>query len=527
MPSAKKIDPSPKTKAALTKAKSSKRRDSQPGSKTTNNAKITKSKESRVVKTKEAVSKERARASLAAKKGSANKVAAKKSSTSESKKAATRDSSAKNAAKRESSASLKNAAKGASMVKMARSRARVGSSAVKAAQASTRKASRKPASVAAPKQADKKTSAVKNLPPREKLEKAIAAVSHVAKRKSSSRIEAGVKAPRSGNATVVRSEAVVNPGKENFVSETVVALPSEKGQATGGGEPVAPKSEPLTITLETSDHQPVTQKIQKKTAADSAPVADIAAPAADKAVASQPPVKAAPAKPAPERTEGKVGDVNGAALPAGENKLEKSAAASKSAVKSSSSKPGFKTMEFIVYPAHGVGQIIAIEEQEVAGFKLELYVISFIKDKMILKVPTPKAASVGMRKLGSADVIKKALATLTGRARVKRTMWSRRAQEYEAKINSGDLVAIAEVVRDLYRSEAQPEQSYSERQLYEAALDRVAREISVVQKLTDTESLRLIESQLQKGPRRTKAEDAEGEVADGDADDDGDIDEAA
>jgi CarD family transcriptional regulator len=176
-------------------------------------------------------------------------------------------------------------------------------------------------------------------------------------------------------------------------------------------------------------------------------------------------------------------------------------------------KPGFKPNEFIVYPAHGVGQILAIEEQEVAGFKLELFVISFAKDKMILKVPTPKTVSVGMRKLAAADVVKQALTTLTGRARIKRTMWSRRAQEYEAKINSGDLVAIAEVVRDLYRSEAQPEQSYSERQLYEAALDRVARELAVVQKLTETESLKLIESQLQKGPRRTKGEEAEAEAA--------------
>jgi CarD family transcriptional regulator len=181
----------------------------------------------------------------------------------------------------------------------------------------------------------------------------------------------------------------------------------------------------------------------------------------------------------------------------------------------SSQRPLFKPGEFVVYPAHGVGQIITIEEQEVAGFKLELYVISFIKDKMILKVPTPKAASVGMRKLADAAAVKAALDTLAGRARVKRTMWSRRAQEYEAKINSGDLNAIAEVVRDLYRSDTQPEQSYSERQLYEAALDRMTREIVVVQRLTETESLKVIEAQLQKGPRRGKAEeiDAEAEEA--------------
>ena len=147
--------------------------------------------------------------------------------------------------------------------------------------------------------------------------------------------------------------------------------------------------------------------------------------------------------------------------------------------------------------------------------------ISFVKDKMILKVPTPKVVSVGMRKLAEAPVIAKSLDTLTGRARIKRTMWSRRAQEYEAKINSGDLIAIAEVVRDLYRSEAQPEQSYSERQLYEAALDRMSRELSVVQKITEQESLKLIDAQLQKGPRRAGKAEAEAE-ADG-----GEVDEAA
>ena len=181
---------------------------------------------------------------------------------------------------------------------------------------------------------------------------------------------------------------------------------------------------------------------------------------------------------------------------------------------SSGSRPGFKPSEFIVYPAHGVGQIVAIEEQVVAGFKLELFVISFVKDKMILKVPTPKVASVGMRKLAEADVVKKALDTLAGRARIKRTMWSRRAQEYEAKINSGDLISIAEVVRDLYRSDSQPEQSYSERQLYEAALDRMAREVVIVQKLTETESLRTIGAQLQKGPRRGKAEEIDADEVD-------------
>ncbi len=177
---------------------------------------------------------------------------------------------------------------------------------------------------------------------------------------------------------------------------------------------------------------------------------------------------------------------------------------------------GFKTNEFVVYPAHGVGQILAIEEQEIAGARLELFVINFIKDKMTLRVPTAKVANVGMRKLSDPVLVRKALETLKGRARVKRTMWSRRAQEYEAKINSGDIVAIAEVVRDLYRSESQPEQSYSERQLYEAALDRLSREIAVVQHVTETEAIKEIESQLAKSPRRGAKTEGDA-VAEGDA----------
>src|ERR1700710_3261072 len=178
---------------------------------------------------------------------------------------------------------------------------------------------------------------------------------------------------------------------------------------------------------------------------------------------------------------------------------------------------GFKTNEFVVYPAHGVGQILAIEEQEIAGAKLELFVINFMIDKMTLRVPTAKVANVGMRKLSDPALVKRALETLKGRARVKRTMWSRRAQEYEAKINSGDIVAIAEVVRDLYRSDSQPEQSYSERQLYEAALDRLSREIAVVQHATETEAVKEIESQLAKSPRRGAKTEAEG-AAEGEAD---------
>ncbi len=171
-------------------------------------------------------------------------------------------------------------------------------------------------------------------------------------------------------------------------------------------------------------------------------------------------------------------------------------------MKNSVNRHGFKLNEFVVYPAHGVGQIVSIEEQEVAGFKLELFVINFAKDKMTLRVPVGKVTGVGMRKLSDPDQARRSLEILTGRARVKRTMWSRRAQEYEAKINSGDINAIAEVVRDLFRSEAQPEQSYSERQLYEAALDRMMREIAAVQKTSEAEAFKVIDTQLKKNTKR-------------------------
>ncbi|MEO9822840.1 MAG: CarD family transcriptional regulator [Paracoccaceae bacterium] len=146
----------------------------------------------------------------------------------------------------------------------------------------------------------------------------------------------------------------------------------------------------------------------------------------------------------------------------------------------SKKKLDFRPNEYVVYPAHGVGQIVSIEEQEVAGITLELFVVSFEKDKMTLRVPTNKATVFGMRALSSPDVISQAMRTLKGKAKVKRAMWSRRAQEYEQKINSGDLIAIAEVVRDLHRTDDQREQSYSERQLYEAALERLTREVAAV-----------------------------------------------
>ncbi|MBB5053200.1 CarD family transcriptional regulator [Afipia massiliensis] len=263
-------------------------------------------------------------------------------------------------------------------------------------------------------------------------------------------------------------------------------MPNKKPAKTSAKAPAKPVAKPSkTVT------KPVA-----KTAAPKAPVKTVAGKPAAKPVAAAPRVEE-PKKPLTQRQ-------------------------------------GFKTNEFVVYPAHGVGQILAIEEQEIAGARLELFVINFIKDKMTLRVPTAKVANVGMRKLSDPSLVKRALETLKGRARIKRTMWSRRAQEYEAKINSGDIVAIAEVVRDLFRSESQPEQSYSERQLYEAALDRLSREIAVVQHVTETEAVKEIEANLAKSPRRGAKADADAgadaaadESDDGDGDDSVSADEAA
>ena len=142
----------------------------------------------------------------------------------------------------------------------------------------------------------------------------------------------------------------------------------------------------------------------------------------------------------------------------------------------------FSVQDKVVYPAHGVGQIAAVETQTVAGMTLEVYVVTFDHEKMTLRVPTKKAKTAGLRHLAPAAIMNQALTTLKGRARIKRTMWSRRAQEYEAKINSGDVIAISEVVRDLYKN-VDSERSYSERTIYESALSRLSKEISILENI--------------------------------------------
>ena len=234
-------------------------------------------------------------------------------------------------------------------------------------------------------------------------------------------------------------------------------------------------------------------------------------PAAKKHAAKKPAAKKAPAKkpaarkPAVKKPAAKkpAAKKPAAKKPAAKKASAKKAPAKKAALKSRTTARGFRVNEFIVYPAHGVGQITEIAEQEIANTVIEMYVVNFEKEKLVLRVPLEKAKENGMRKLADKDMMDGTMRTLKGRARIRRTMWSRRAQDYEAKINSGNILAIAEVVRDLYRNETQQEQSYSERQLYEAAIERLAREVAAVEKTTDEEAKDRLEAILHKATSKS------------------------
>ena len=176
--------------------------------------------------------------------------------------------------------------------------------------------------------------------------------------------------------------------------------------------------------------------------------------------------------------------------------------------------PAFDVGDYVVYPKHGVGRVVELQSEEIAGMKLELYVLRFEKERMTLRVPVNKVEAIGMRKLSSDKTLKEAMQTLTGKPKVKRTMWSRRAQEYEAKINSGDLISIAEVVRDLHRADSQPEQSYSERQLYESALDRMAREVAAANRIDKDAAVQLLAKSLSAKKAVIAAAEAAAEDAD-------------
>lgn len=203
-----------------------------------------------------------------------------------------------------------------------------------------------------------------------------------------------------------------------------------------------------------------------------------------KAVATKP--KPAPASTKPDVKERPKPSTPSASAPSAQQPTRTGVKVTPKKAEKAKRKPlPFSVSDYVVYPTHGVGKITAIEDREVSGIHLEMFVVEFEKDKMILRVPVGKVDIAGMRKLATPKIMDDAMTTLKGRARIKRTMWSRRAQEYEAKINSGDPISIAEVVRDLHRNANQPEQSYSERQIYEAALDRLVREVAAVDKIDE------------------------------------------
>ena len=255
-----------------------------------------------------------------------------------------------------------------------------------------------------------------------------------------------------------------------------------------------------------SKKAPAKKAPAKKTVAKKAPSKKTVtkkAPA-KKTVAKKAPAKKAPAK----KTVAKK-------TPA-KKTVAKKAPAKKTVAKKSSSKKSptkkiklqYSVGDFIVYPSHGVGEITDIQTFEIAEEKLEMYNVIFDKEKMTLKIPTIKAKEIGIRKVSSRNEMKKTLEILKGKAKIRRTMWSRRAQEYEAKINSGILTELTEVVRDLFRNSSQPEQSYSERQLYESARDRLAREVAVVEKTDDDKAVDKIEIILNDATRKSSSENS-------------------
>jgi CarD family transcriptional regulator len=175
-------------------------------------------------------------------------------------------------------------------------------------------------------------------------------------------------------------------------------------------------------------------------------------------------------------------------------------------------KETFREGDYVVYPTHGVGTVERIATEEIAGHRLELIHITFEENRMTLRVPVAKARTAGLRKLATRKQFDEALAVLKGRARIKRTMWSRRAQEYEAKINSGDPIAVAEVVRDLHRNAGQPDQSFSERQIYEAAMDRLAAEMAALDKTDKATAVAKLAEYLKSITKSATAEPAESDA---------------
>jgi CarD family transcriptional regulator len=336
------------------------------------------------------------------------------------------------------------------------------------------------------------------------------AVKAAAKASSKTQAKAAVTA-----APKTKAKPEVNTAPKNNKKAVSDKRPQAKTAAAPKAAPAKAQTKPMPVKPVASAKAPMAPKAKAEAllaarakAAPAAPVARAMPAAVHKPATRMMTAPSMPVLPAhPPTPRGAAANPKDVAAKAAEAKRQQMLAAPKKPV---NSRHGFKIGESIVYPAHGVGQIVGIEEQEIAGMSLELFVIQIEKDKLTLRVPTAKLEQAGVRKLAEDNIVTRAMETLKGRARIKRTMWSRRAQEYEAKINSGDLIAIAEVVRDLYRSDTQPEQSYSERQLYESALDRMAREIAVVDKLDERTAMQRITEVLSRSARgrRTTEESA-------------------
>jgi|JI10StandDraft_1071094.scaffolds.fasta_scaffold09966_12 CarD family transcriptional regulator len=276
---------------------------------------------------------------------------------------------------------------------------------------------------------------------------------------------------------------------EKKVAKTKAAAPASKKVTT------APKKVAVTATSK-KVATPVKETKAVKVAKVETPVVVAKTVAKAAPVAAKPtlPVRQASMAPVPQRPNSPFS----ANRPGQQPQRQIITTAPKAPLNDNGAAVSFKVGDAVVYPAHGVGVVENIETQTIAGMDVQLYAIRFEKDRMCLKIPVFKAKSSGLRKLCSTDRLKDAMKTLQGRAKIKRTMWSRRAQEYEMKINSGDPVSIAEVLRDLKRSNDDHEQSYSERQIYQSALERLAREVAAVQKITELQAAEQLEKMLGK-----------------------------
>lgn len=308
--------------------------------------------------------------------------------------------------------------------------------------------------------------------------------------------------------TTAKTSAKKAPAKKK---KAAAKQASPKPAAKKAVKKTAPKPAAKKATAKTSAKKAPAKKAAKKATAKTTATKAAKKTAAPKTTAKKAPAKKAvkakaakPARPkpvnvgqAPRKTTLAASIPVPTAIPP-KDAPQADAAASVNTEASQTAKQDFKVNDKIVYPAHGVGKIISLEKQQVAGIAIELFVIDFDQEKMKLRVPTGKAKAAGMRALSDEKTVKDSIALLKGRARIKRTMWSRRAQEYDAKINSGDMKLVAEVVRDLYRGDDQPEQSYSERQLFEAALDRMAREVAAVRNVDLGKAIEELESVLKK-----------------------------